>query len=171
LFEFFRQRNIYLAETLYLYNEREGTLMKFKIHIVGAAVALALVACGTQQPRTEAERQQEIAESRADSAREVADTHEAANEDVREAQEALREAEDDAQARSVDAQESRVRETEARARAASAPATARDKIETAEAQSRHRSARETCDTLSDESRDNCIAAADAQLEEDLARLQ
>ena len=105
-----------------------GDVMTIRLDIIGPAAAILLAACAVPEPRTEAERQQERAESRADSAREVADAHKSANKEVQDARDALREAEDDAQKRSAKAEEGQLRESEARTRAAGAPAVARDRI-------------------------------------------
>jgi hypothetical protein len=125
--------------------------------------AIILTACATPQPRSQAELQQERAESRADSAREVADTHKAANAEVRKSQKDLRKAEDETMQRDAQAQESRVREAAARTRAADAQGVARERIRSAEAESDYRTQRNACDRMAGDARHDCISRADGQL--------
>ena len=137
--------------------------MKISNALLYSTVALALAACASTVPHTEAERQQERAEARADSAREVADTHKAANKEAQHAQEDLRKAENETVKRDEAAEKSRIHESEARTKAAGAPQVALEKIGTAEAESRNRTDRADCADLSVDQRASCVAAADSKL--------
>jgi hypothetical protein len=137
--------------------------MKRQWMVMGATAVLALSACGTNAPRSQAELQQERAEARADSARAVANTHEAANKEVRQAEKALRGAEDEAAKREARARESRVQESEARTRADAAPGEARERIRTAEVESEYLRERQTCEALAEDARASCLAAAEQRL--------
>lgn len=131
--------------------------------VLSTAVVMALAACATQGPRTQAELQQQRAEVRADDARDVADTHKAANKEVKQAQDTLRKAENEAIERDASAHEGRVQEAKARARATAAPGEARERIRTAEVEARYRLDRQNCEALAEASRASCMAAADERL--------